>query len=114
MEINIRTSTIFEHIECSLYRALLFVRVQPLRVTRPVIDIRSPRRSKTTTIPSSRPWISGIRIPARLPADQLRQRAPLTTRTPTVLIRDTTDFPNNVTTSVRCPTFATIIEQANL
>src|SRR5690625_7291138 len=55
IEINIGTSTVFEHIECSLYRVLLFVRVHPLRVTGPVIDHRRPWRHNTTTVASNRP-----------------------------------------------------------
>src|SRR5690625_3338412 len=50
IEINIGTSTVFEHIECSLYRVLLFVRVHPLRITSPVMNHRRPRRHNTTTV----------------------------------------------------------------
>src|SRR5699024_4478942 len=55
IEINIGTSTVFEHIECSLYRVLLLIRVHPLRVTRPVVNHRRPRRYNTTTVASNRP-----------------------------------------------------------
>src|SRR5699024_11029020 len=64
IEINIGTSTVFEHIECSLYRVLLFVRVHPLRVTGPVIDHRRPWRHNTTTVASNRPNQTTIRVPA--------------------------------------------------
>src|SRR5699024_9206008 len=62
IEINIGTSTVFEYIECSLYRVLLFVRVHPLRVTGPVIDHRRPRRHNTTTVASNRPNQTTIRV----------------------------------------------------
>src|SRR5699024_12818851 len=62
IEIDVGTSTVFEHIECSLYRVLLFVRVHPLRVTRPVIDHRRPWRHNTTTVASNRPNQTTIRV----------------------------------------------------
>src|SRR5699024_2755435 len=55
IEIDVGTSTVFEYIECSLYRVLLFVRVHPLRVTGPVINHRRPWRHNTTTVASNRP-----------------------------------------------------------
>src|SRR5699024_200772 len=62
MEINTGASTVFEHIECSLYRVLLFVRVHPLTVTGPVIDHRRPWRYNTTTVTSQRPHKTAIRV----------------------------------------------------
>src|SRR5699024_531463 len=50
IEIHVRSSTVFEHIECSLYRVLLFVRVHPLRVTSPVMNNRRPRRHNPATV----------------------------------------------------------------
>src|SRR5690625_567489 len=50
IEINIGTSTVFEHIECSLYRVLLFVRVHPFRITGPVMNNRRPRRHNPATV----------------------------------------------------------------
>src|SRR5699024_9342164 len=50
MEIDVGTSTVFEHIEYSLYRVLLFVRVHPLRVTSPVMNNRRPRRHNPATV----------------------------------------------------------------
>src|SRR5690625_3881538 len=95
IEINIGTSTVFEHIECSLYRVLLFVRVHPLRVTGPVIDHRRPWRHDTTTVASNRPNQTTIRVVTMTVME--RQSS----RTRTVPLLDVSQAPLRLTSSTR-------------
>src|SRR5699024_12406571 len=62
MESDFSTCIVFEHIERSLYRVLLCVRVHPLKLTCPVIDHRRPWRHNTTTVSSNRPNLTTTRV----------------------------------------------------